>query len=175
MSSEVEELCKIIENKAKLNKAVDRDYLERVDNLSFEEREIYFQKLSNVSNICLIYSTQSIQVNIIKKEYFENEIDFKTLKTKLDNLFKEDPDQKPFSEPITEKERKYGYSWTFLSFCNKKIGISLRKLEEETGISRDTLARYIKNYLNNLKLNLEIHELKQQLSEKEKEFKNMKI
>ena len=175
MSNKVNELLKIIENNAKLNIAVDKDYFERVDKLSFEEREIYFQKLGNVSYICLIYSIQSIQLSIIKKEYFENEIDFKTLKARLDNLFKEDPDQKPFSEPITERERKHGYSWAFLSFCNQNIGISLRKLEEEIGIARDTLARGIRNYLNNQKLNLEIYKLKNQISEKEKQLEKLKI
>lgn len=51
----------------------------------------------------------------------------------------------------------------------------IRKLEKETEIARDTLARYIKKHLKNIGLKYEVDTLKHQLKEKEKELKKIEL
>ena len=87
----------------------------------------------------------------------------------------EEGDDYSFSSPETEKEKKYGYSWCFLYIYNRYIGISLRKLEMETGIKKDVLFEYLNKLEESWKLEFEIEELTQALEERENRLNKIKL
>lgn len=146
MSDHVKELIKIANTKAHLNEAYDDDEWDTIFNLSEEMAEGYYSKLSGAAQWRFVIEAQKRSYKDLGKAYQEENMDFKVLENKLNELLRLFDGFTEINNPKTKKELHYGYSWSFLSVCNKGLGISLRKLERETGISKDVIHKYISNY-----------------------------
>lgn len=145
MSDRLKELIDLANRKALLDEWYEDDEWYAFGALDEKAQEQYCSKLSLEAQARFFRDLFERFIKGLGKSYKEKKIDFKTLESEVNQFIETWSDFIDLSETKTKKEIQYGYSWSFLLMCNRKLGISLRELERETGIGKDTINRYIKS------------------------------
>lgn len=171
----VQELINIAEQKTDLDERYSDDEWGEIRKLSDETFKEYQLKLSGGAYVRFEIEIEKRCYENVKVLYESGKIDFNAVKQRIDNYHKEIIHIDDFCSLRFEKEKKYGYSWSFLYVCNRHLGISLRKLETETGIKKDVLSEYLNKLERGWKLETEVLELRNALEEKENALKKIKL